>query len=190
MARTRSSMTSPRECRRKLYTVTRSQLAGSPGGPAGIYSRNDREIGARLANTVLRINHKVIFACGAVLLCCWPVSADDSAVGRAPAWPDTFVARVEAVALLQTLNVNLLSHDSATLTRERWCDVHRLASPARIVPAFPTPHAVVDAVVGPASRGVGDESSSPERGIRGPRDTARVAATSGIADLAGRHPLQ
>src|SRR5882762_11798401 len=77
--------------------------------------------------------HKVIFACGAMLLCCWPVSADDSAVGRAPAWPDTFVARVEAVALLQTLNVNLLSHDSATLTLERWCDVHRLASPARIV---------------------------------------------------------
>ncbi len=68
-----------------------------------------------------------------MLLCCWPVSADDSAVGRARAWPDTFVARVEAVALLQTLNVNLLSHDSATLTLERWCDVHRLASPARIV---------------------------------------------------------
>ena len=27
----------------------------------------------------------------------------------------------------------MLSHDSATLTLERWCDVHRLASPARIV---------------------------------------------------------
>jgi hypothetical protein len=26
-----------------------------------------------------------------------------------------------------------LSHDSATSTLERWCDVHRLASPARIV---------------------------------------------------------
>jgi chorismate-pyruvate lyase len=68
-----------------------------------------------------------------MLLWCLPVCADDSAMGRNPAWPDTFVARVEAVALLQTLNANLLSHDSATLTLERWCGVHRLASPARIV---------------------------------------------------------
>jgi hypothetical protein len=52
---------------------------------------------------------------------------------RAPTWPDTFLARVEALALLQTLDADLLSHDSATLTLERWCDVHRLASPARIV---------------------------------------------------------
>ena len=80
----------------------------------------------------LRI-HKAVFACGAMLLWWLPVCADDAAVGRMPTWPDTFVARVEAVALLQTLNANLLSHDSATLTLERWCDVHRLASPARIV---------------------------------------------------------
>ncbi len=43
------------------------------------------------------------------------------------------MSRVEALALLQTLNADLLSHDSATLTLERWCGVHRLASPARIV---------------------------------------------------------
>jgi chorismate-pyruvate lyase len=49
------------------------------------------------------------------------------------AWPDSFVARLEALALLQTLNAELLSHDSATLTLERWCDSHRLASPPRIV---------------------------------------------------------
>jgi hypothetical protein len=47
----------------------------------------------------------------------------------------SFVARVEALALLQSLNADLLSHDSATLTLERWCDVHKLASPARIVAA-------------------------------------------------------
>jgi chorismate-pyruvate lyase len=52
---------------------------------------------------------------------------------RAPAWPDSFIARVEALALLQTLNAALLSHDSATLTLDQWCDAHRLASPARIV---------------------------------------------------------
>jgi hypothetical protein len=44
-----------------------------------------------------------------------------------PAWPDSFLARVEALALLQTLNADLLSHDSATLTLEHWCDSHHLA---------------------------------------------------------------
>lgn len=57
-----------------------------------------------------------------------PVHAAD-----APAWTDDFVSRVEALALLQTLNADLLSHDSATLTLDRWCDKHRLATPAHIV---------------------------------------------------------
>jgi chorismate-pyruvate lyase len=51
----------------------------------------------------------------------------------APAWANDFTARVEALALLQTLNAELLSHDSATLTLDRWCDAHRLASPAKVV---------------------------------------------------------
>jgi hypothetical protein len=49
------------------------------------------------------------------------------------AWPDDFVARLGALALLESLNADLLSHDSATLTLERWCADHRLADPARIV---------------------------------------------------------
>jgi chorismate-pyruvate lyase len=48
-------------------------------------------------------------------------------------WQESFTARLEALALLQTLNAELLSHDSATLTLDRWCAAHRLASPARIV---------------------------------------------------------
>ena len=44
-----------------------------------------------------------------------------------------YLARVEALALLQTFNADLLSHDSATLTLERWCGVHGLAAPPRIV---------------------------------------------------------
>ena len=48
-------------------------------------------------------------------------------------WPDSFVARLEALALLESLNADLLSHDSATLTLERWCADHRLADPALIV---------------------------------------------------------
>jgi chorismate-pyruvate lyase len=47
--------------------------------------------------------------------------------------PATRVARIEALALLQTLNADLLSHDSATLTLERWCADHSLADPPRIV---------------------------------------------------------
>lgn len=66
-------------------------------------------------------------------------------VPRAPAWPDTALARTEALALLQTLNADLLSHDSATLTLERWCAAHGMASPARVTaehvhgPARPLP---------------------------------------------------
>jgi chorismate-pyruvate lyase len=48
-------------------------------------------------------------------------------------WPDDFVARLEALALIESLNADLLSHDSATLTLERWCADHRLVEPARIV---------------------------------------------------------
>lgn len=51
---------------------------------------------------------------------------------RAPVWPDTALARTEALALLQTLNADLLSHDSATLTLERWCAAHGMASPAKV----------------------------------------------------------
>ncbi len=49
-----------------------------------------------------------------------------------PPWRNDFVARLEALALLQSLNAELLSHDSATLTLDRWCADHRLASPAKI----------------------------------------------------------
>lgn len=68
--------------------------------------------------------------CGVLLLCV-------SMVGRAassapPTWTSSFVTRVEALAVLQSLNADLLSHDSATLTLERWCDAHKLASPAKI----------------------------------------------------------
>jgi Plasmid pRiA4b ORF-3-like protein len=43
------------------------------------------------------------------------------------------VVGLSPLARLGYLNGNLLSHDSATLPLEHWCDVHRLASPARIV---------------------------------------------------------
>src|ERR1700751_5296943 len=48
---------------------------------------------------------------------------------------DGAASHLEASLLLQTLNADLLSHDSATLTLERWCADHRLAAPPRIVAA-------------------------------------------------------
>ncbi|HKD53713.1 MAG TPA: hypothetical protein VKB72_05785 [Steroidobacteraceae bacterium] len=62
-----------------------------------------------------------------------PVHAVAADADAAPAWPDGLVPRLEAQLLLQTLNADLLSHDSATQTLERWCSQHRLASPPRIV---------------------------------------------------------
>jgi hypothetical protein len=46
---------------------------------------------------------------------------------------DDRLERTAQLALLQTLNADLLSHDSATLTLERWCADHRMADPPRIV---------------------------------------------------------
>ncbi|MDQ0396406.1 hypothetical protein [Labrys monachus] len=47
--------------------------------------------------------------------------------GKAPSWPDSFATRLEALAILQSLNAELLSNPSATLTLDRWCAAHRLA---------------------------------------------------------------
>jgi chorismate-pyruvate lyase len=62
-----------------------------------------------------------------------PTRADTGPPIASRPWPNNFVARVELSLLLQTLNADLLSHDSATLTLERWCADHRLASVPRIV---------------------------------------------------------
>jgi hypothetical protein len=45
--------------------------------------------------------------------------------GAAPAAENAgFVRRLESLALLQTLNADLLSHDSATAVLQDWCDAH------------------------------------------------------------------
>lgn len=62
-----------------------------------------------------------------------PAAPSSGAPASASAWSNDFTARLAALALLETLNAELLSHDSATLTLDRWCDAHHLASPAKIV---------------------------------------------------------
>jgi uncharacterized membrane protein len=68
------------------------------------------------------------------------VSAPALARAQAPsAWPDTFTTRLEALALMQTLNAQLLASRSSTATLEAWCGDHHLA---------PAPQIVADAVAG------------------------------------------
>ena len=50
-----------------------------------------------------------------------------------PPWPDTYVARLQALALVQTLNGKILASHSATLTLETWCQDHHLADENVIV---------------------------------------------------------
>jgi hypothetical protein len=68
--------------------------------------------------------------CGALLLASTLANADETTSAQTRNWSANFVSRVEALALLETLNADLLSNNSATLTLEHWCDVHHLASPA------------------------------------------------------------
>jgi chorismate-pyruvate lyase len=55
-----------------------------------------------------------------------------TAQAREP-WTDDVTSRTQALALLQSLNADLLSHPSATLTLERWCGAHALAPEVKIV---------------------------------------------------------
>ena len=50
----------------------------------------------------------------------------------APRLPDTFLARVEALATMQTLSADILASHSATSALERWCGDHAIALPALI----------------------------------------------------------
>lgn len=77
--------------------------------------QNARMIAARLG-PCLAILAAVVLAAGPVL-----------------AWPEGYLGRLQAEALLQTLRADLLTHDSATAVLTRWCATHHLADPPRIV---------------------------------------------------------
>jgi chorismate-pyruvate lyase len=78
------------------------------------------------ASSATRNAHRVVVA--AALTAALSLHAQD-----APRWPDTYVARLEALALMQTLNAEILASRSATATLENWCRTHRLADEPRIV---------------------------------------------------------
>ena len=75
--------------------------------------------------------------------------AEWSVVERmAPPWPDTVEARLAALALIQTLNADILGSRSATASLEKWCADHGLAE----VPAIQA-----RVILGP------DEPATPEQ---------------------------
>jgi chorismate-pyruvate lyase len=70
-----------------------------------------------------RLKRAMIFAAlvGAAVAALAPVRAETVA------WPDDFVSRLEALALVETLDAEILASRSATLTLETWCGEHHLA---------------------------------------------------------------
>jgi hypothetical protein len=71
------------------------------------------------------------------LRCAWAALALAVSVPLAAAhadspspWPDTPVARLEALALIETLNAEILASRSATFTLEKWCGDHHLSGSA------------------------------------------------------------
>jgi hypothetical protein len=53
--------------------------------------------------------------------------------GAAAPWTDSSVNRLKALALIETLNAQVLASSSATLTLESWCQMHGLATPAKVI---------------------------------------------------------
>jgi len=83
-------------------------------------------IGKTLASSCLRWQARLLL-CLAVYAVQAPLYAQEAAI-----WPDTFLNRVQLVALIQTLNADLLASRSATFTLERWCRDHGLAEIPKI----------------------------------------------------------
>jgi hypothetical protein len=65
-------------------------------------------------------------AAGAALLSV-SARADDP-----PPWPDSFTGRLEVLALMRTLQAEILAGTSATLSLEDWCRDHRLAADPKV----------------------------------------------------------
>lgn len=48
-------------------------------------------------------------------------------------WPDTYLSRLQAQALIQTINAEILASTSATLSLEKWCGEHAMAAPPKVL---------------------------------------------------------
>jgi hypothetical protein len=59
-------------------------------------------------------------------------SPSGASAQNAVSWPDTFAARLEALALIETLHATLLAARSATFTLDKWCADHNLGGEPKI----------------------------------------------------------
>lgn len=84
--------------------------------PPAILSHGNRRLRCRWIGTIVTLT----FCASAAAASPLPERA-----GRA--WPDTFVARLEALALIETLNARLLAAHTATEVLDHWCASHKLA---------------------------------------------------------------
>lgn len=78
------------------------------------------------------INSRIFLMVSVALFC----NSIQSYAEELPQWRDDFFSRVEILALLQTLNVQLLSSNSATVVLENWCADHHMASLSKITARF------------------------------------------------------
>lgn len=62
-----------------------------------------------------------------IVALCFPLAL------QALEWRDAFASRLEILALLQSLNVEILAGSSATRTLEQWCGDHEMADDPKIV---------------------------------------------------------
>jgi len=75
-------------------------------------------------------NHRRLI--GALPFLCAVILPRFALADTMPAWPDTFLARVEALAVVETLNAALLAARSATFTLDKWCADHKLSGETKI----------------------------------------------------------
>jgi len=66
------------------------------------------------------------------LLVLFAMTFANAAAAKEVRWRGDFLHRLEALALVQTLNADLLASRSATATLERWCGAHHLAAQAKV----------------------------------------------------------
>jgi chorismate-pyruvate lyase len=62
-----------------------------------------------------------------------PSFAQSSPAVSTSGWSDSYLSRVEALALMQSLSADILASTSSTITLEKWCRDHHLAEDPRIV---------------------------------------------------------
>jgi len=86
----------------------------------------DAAVCRRTFGPALRLAY--LIAAASAIAACLPAYAQEP-----EAWPDTYVTRLQVLALLQTLNAEVLASRSATETLEVWCRDHQLAKEPTII---------------------------------------------------------